>query len=92
MSESEELSANFLTGEEGSSSTFGAGGRSDDSGVQPDSDETFIDWIVRQRGYEFLVKVDHSFLYDEFNLNGLKPSEAKEFDLDSGISKIKEET
>ena len=49
MSESEELSANlhFLTGEEGSSSTFGAGERSDDSGVHPDSDETFLDWIVR---------------------------------------------
>ena len=58
-------SGHFLTGEDGSSSSFGNCSKlSEDSGNVPDSDETWIQWYCRQRGHEMLCVVDQLFLYD----------------------------
>ena len=78
-------SEHFLTGEEGSSSSsFGnKGPDGDDSGNDPDSDETWINWYCRQRGNEMLVPIDQQFIYDDSNLNGLKSWERNQYDLDS---------
>lgn len=74
-------SGHFLTGEEGSSSSFAdASKASEDSGNAPDSDETWIQWYTRQRGNEMLCQVDQLFLYDQQNFNGMRPSERHEYD------------
>ena len=74
-------SDHFLTGEEGSSSSFGPHGGSENSGHEPDSEETWVQWYCRQRGNEMLCEIDMAFLYDDTNLNGLKPQERKDYDL-----------
>jgi hypothetical protein len=87
MSSGEDIYSNsqdhFLTGEEGSSSSFGAGKVDNlDSGNEPDTDQTWVQWYCSQRGNEMLCEVEASFLTDESNLQGLKPWEADEYHSD----------
>ena len=58
-------SSGALTNEERSSSSFGLDEDEKrnarlflDSGNEPDSDETWIQWYCRQRGHEMLVEID----------------------------------
>lgn len=87
MSSGEDIYSNsqdhFLTGEEGSSSSFGAGQANNmDSGNEPDTDQTWVQWYCSQRGNEMLCEVEAAFLTDESNLQGLKPWEAEEYNFD----------
>ena len=70
----------FLTGEERTSSSFVD---SSASGYEPDEDESWPEWYIRQRGHEMLCEVEKDFLHDEANLNGLRPWEQADYDLDS---------
>jgi hypothetical protein len=39
--------------------------------IEPDSEETWIEWFCKRKGHEYLCEVDKSFIED-INLEGLK--------------------
>ena len=59
--QTEDDSMGFFTVSEGTSSSPGAGGFSDQE------EEHWIEWFCRKRGHEFLCHVDAAFIMDDFN-------------------------
>jgi hypothetical protein len=39
--------------------------------IEPDSEETWIEWFCKKRGHEFLCEVDKAFFEDASNLSNL---------------------
>jgi len=41
-------------------------------GIEPDSEESWIEWFCMKKGNEFFCEVDQQFIMDDFNLFDLR--------------------